>query len=131
MKTTDSSFVDYFRDEFATLPDAPDRLMSTVVEAVWKYSGAPADWNEERGKVRAALVEGFAVHTSLSVQQTLLAMGQAALEACGAVEEIELVLPNKHHLPVNLAPFGLDNPNVVLMPTDEPYGCIRGTVSRS
>jgi urate oxidase len=32
---------------------------------------------------------------------------------------------------VNLAPFGLQNPNEIFVPTDEPQGQIEGTVSRS
>ena len=39
-------------------------------------------------------------------------------------------MPNKHHLLVNLTPFGLDNPNEVFVGTDEPYGLIEGTVRR-
>ena len=46
------------------------------------------------------------------------------------VAEITLVLPNQHHLLVNLAPFGLDNPNRVFVGTDEPFGQIEATIAR-
>jgi urate oxidase len=46
------------------------------------------------------------------------------------VASIHLVMPNKHHLPVNLAPLGLENRNEIFVPTDEPHGLIEGTVSR-
>ena len=41
-----------------------------------------------------------------------------------------LVMPNKHHLPVDLARFGLENRNEIFVPTDEPHGLIEGTVTR-
>ena len=37
-------------------------------------------------------------------------------------------LPNRHHFLVDLAPFGLDNPNEVFHAADRPYGLIEGTV---
>jgi urate oxidase len=57
-------------------------------------------------------------------------MGEAALNACPEIEEIRLTMPNQHRILVNLQPFGLDNPNAVFVPTDEPYGLISGTVRR-
>ena len=35
-----------------------------------------------------------------------------------------------HHFPVDLTPFGLDNPNEVFFAADRPYGLIEGTVRR-
>jgi urate oxidase len=64
------------------------------------------------------------------VQHTLYAMAQAALAAAADVVEITISLPNRHHLLVNLEPFGLDNPNEVFVATDEPYGLIEATVRR-
>ena len=70
------------------------------------------------------------MHKSLSVQQTLYAMGQAALDACSEIENLNLTLPNQHRIPVNLAPFGLENGNENFVPTDEPYGTISATLQR-
>ena len=58
-------------------------------------------------------------------------MGEQALAAAPDISRIELSLPNQHRIPVNLEPFGLDNPATVFVPTDEPAGQIRGTVERS
>jgi urate oxidase len=80
--------------------------------------------------IRRTLLETFARHESLSVQQTLHAMGAAVLQACEQIQQITLVLPNQHHVLVNLQPFGLDNPDIVFVPTDEPYGLIRATLGR-
>ena len=51
------------------------------------------------------------------VQQTLYAMGEAALAACADATEITLTLPNRHHLLVDLAPFGLTNENEIFVAT--------------
>ena len=51
------------------------------------------------------LLETFAEHDSESVQHTLYAMGQAVLEHVDDVTSIRLVMPNKHHLPVDLSPL--------------------------
>ena len=72
----------------------------------------------------------FASHHSLSLQQTLYAMGSAVLEACPSVAEIRLSMPNKHHFVVDLEPFGLENPNEVFHADDRPYGLIEGAVVR-
>jgi urate oxidase len=45
------------------------------------------------------------------------------------VAQIHLSLPNKHCLLVNLEPFGMDNPNAVFVPTDEPHGLIEATLT--
>jgi urate oxidase len=81
--------------------------------------------------VRRALVETFAAHVSRSVQHTLYAMGEAALAACPDLAAITLTLPNRHHLLVDLTPFGLDNPNEIFVATDQPYGLIEATIRRT
>ena len=72
----------------------------------------------------------FATQHSLGVQQTLLAMGEAALAACDAIDTISFELPNLHRIPFNLEPFGLKSDNDVFVATDEPHGLIKGTVTR-
>jgi hypothetical protein len=44
--------------------------------------------------------------------------------------EVRLALPNQHHLELDLAPFGLDNPGEVYQPLERPHGLIEGTVRR-
>ncbi|HUJ73968.1 MAG TPA: hypothetical protein VL359_03880 [bacterium] len=46
------------------------------------------------------------------------------------VSEVSIRMPNRHRLPVNLQPFGLDNPNEIFVATSEPYGLIHGTIAR-
>ena len=40
-------------------------------------------------------------------------------------------MPNRHHLLVDLSPFGLDNPNEIFVATDQPFGVIEARISRS
>ena len=80
--------------------------------------------------VRTALLETFAGHASLSVQQTLHAMGEAALGAAPEIEEITLTLPNKHRTLVDLARFGQANADEIFVAADEPFGVIGGTLRR-
>lgn len=132
LKTTGSAFAGYPRDEYTTLPETSDRVFATAVSARWRYSGtgAGSDYNGFWWAARQALIEAFAEHHSLSVQHTLHEMGERVLDACPHVSEVRLTLPNKHHLLVNLKPFGLENPNEIFVPTTEPYGLIQGTVRR-
>jgi urate oxidase len=69
------------------------------------------------GGVRGVLLPTFAEHQSESVQHTLFAMAGAMLDAFGSVEAIRLSMPNKHHLPVDLTPFGMENHNEVFVAT--------------
>ena len=131
LKTTGSGFSGFSRDEYTTLPETSDRIFATEVQAHWHYAPAnERDWDELHRAVRRTLVETFAGHESLSVQQTLHEMGLAALDACSAVEEITLTLPNKHRTLVDLVRFGKENCNEVFVASDEPYGRISGTLRR-
>jgi urate oxidase len=130
LKTTDSAFSGFPRDQYTTLPETRDRILATSITANWAYVTGFSDFGQ-RTAVRAALVETFSAHRSESVQQTLYAMGEAALSACRGVRDIQLSLPNRHHLLVDLKPFGLDNPNEIFVATEEPFGLIEARVTRS
>ena len=130
LKTTDSAFSGFPRDEYTTLPDTEDRILATSVTASWTYRPGTTDF-AARERIRTALVETFAAHKSRSVQHTLYAMANAALEACPDAVEITLSMPNRHHLLVDLKPFGLDNLNEIFVATDQPYGLIEATISRT
>lgn len=133
LKSTDSAFSGYPKDEFTTLPETRDRIFCTSVTATWIFGGknpAKADFSAVRESIRQAMIETFAAHKSESVQQTLYAMGEAALRARREIESIRLSLPNKHCLLVNLVPFGMTNENEIFVPTDEPHGLIEATIER-
>jgi urate oxidase len=130
LKTADSAFAGFMKDEWTTLGETDDRLFGTVVSADWSYSRPDIDFNGSFTQVRDALMQKFATHQSLSVQQTLFAMAETVLSDCPAVQEIHLTLPNKHCLLVDLGRFGIENPNQIFMPIDEPSGYIEARVMR-
>jgi urate oxidase len=129
MKTAKSAFEGFPRDRYTTLPETADRILATAVRATWRYSRPHVAFGRLWREVRRVLLETFAEHDSRSVQHTLYAMGEAVLETLD-VEEIHLAMPNRHHIPVDLRPFGLDNRNEIFVATPEPYGLIEGTVRR-
>jgi urate oxidase len=83
-----------------------------------------------RAKIHDILLAEFAGHDSKSVQHTLYVMGKAVLEKVAEVEDIELSMPNKHCLLVDLSQFGQDNPNEIFVPIDEPHGNIQARLRR-
>ncbi|MGX7826669.1 factor-independent urate hydroxylase [Actinokineospora sp. 24-640] len=129
LNTTGSEFHGFPRDEYTTLAETDDRILATAVTARWRHS-TPTDWGASHGAAREALLEAFASTHSLSLQQTLYAMGERVLESGESIAEVRLSLPNRHHFLVDLSPFGLDNPNEVYHAADRPYGLIEGTVRR-
>ena len=130
LKTANSGFEGYLRDSLTTLPETTDRLFGTSIRAQWTYRSAELSFDSLRNKLRDALIQAFAEHDSKSVQHTLYAMAQAALEAAPEILDIELAMPNKHCLLVDLSRFGQTNPNEIFVPTDEPYGNITARIGR-
>jgi urate oxidase len=130
LKTAGSSFAGYPKDEFTTLPETDDRVLGTILDANWSYSPGTHDFNGLHTKIRARLLATFALHRSRSVQHTLFAMAESVIEEFAVVSQIHLTMPNKHYLLADLSSFGLDNPNQIFVPTDEPSGYIEATVRR-
>ncbi len=130
LKTTDSAFTGFIKDQYTTLAESSDRLLGTVMRANWLYGGKDIDFNNTHAAIRSLLLSTFAAHKSLSVQQTLYDMAEAVLKQFTEVVDIHLIMPNKHCLLVDLSKFGMDNPNQVFYPIDEPSGYIEARVSR-
>jgi len=130
LKTTGSEFHGFARDRYTTLEETRDRILATAVTARWLHRAPEANWAESFAESRRALLETFAGHHSLSLQQTLYEMGRALLEGRPEVAEVRLTMPNRHHFAVDLAPFGLANDGEVFFAADRPYGLIEGTVRR-
>jgi urate oxidase len=131
LKTANSGFEGYIHDPFTTLPETADRLLGTSVRAQWKYLSSSVPFDRLRGKLRETLISAFAEHESKSVQHTLYAMAQAVFEAIPEICDMELAMPNKHCLLVDLSRFGQTNPNQIFVPTDEPYGNIVARIRRT
>ena len=130
LKTAGSEFVGFIKDHLTTLPEATDRLFGTAVRARWSYSSPGGPFASSRSKIREILLSVFAGHTSKSVQHTLYAMGETVLARVPEITDIELTLPNKHCLLVDLSRFGQDNPNEIFVPINEPHGYIEACIRR-
>jgi urate oxidase len=132
LKTTASEWRDFHADRHRTLRDTSDRIMATSIDADWSFARLP-DGNDFDGTydaITGAILTTFATRHSLGVQQTLKDMGDAALAACSVIDSISFALPNLHRIPFNLEPFGLKFENDIFVATDEPYGLIKGTITR-
>jgi urate oxidase len=134
LKTTRSGFVGYIKDRFTTLPETTDRVFATALNAEWRYAETETETETDYDVIwhtaMTAITETFAQHDSLSVQHTLYAMGEKMLERCPGLARVRLTLPNKHHIPVDLSKFGLENRNEIFVATREPYGLIIAEVHR-
>jgi urate oxidase len=130
MKSTASGWVNYFMDEYTTLPETRDRLAATAMDASWLWSTPPEDFPEANARLLATMLKVFATTYSEGVQDSLYRMGEAGLAAVPELAEITMACPNKHYLPINLAPFGMNSDNLVFTATDEPHGQIECTVGR-
>ena len=130
MKTAGSSFEGFIKEPLTTLQESSDRLFGTAVRANWSYNTAKLDFSALRVKARETLLEVFANHASKSVQHTLYAMAERVLDEIQEVDQVELAMPNKHCLLVDLSPFGQENPNEIFVPTDEPHGYIEARLTR-
>lgn len=134
LKTTQSGFSNYWKDEFTTLKDTDDRIFATSMTVRWDYLPTldvkSIDFKETYNTVRNLLLREFTAHFSPSVQRTIYEMATAILTELPEVNTVELLMPNQHRLLANLAPFNLDNPNAVFVATDEPHGTISAKLGR-
>lgn len=130
LKTTDSAFLGFPRDEYTTLAETDDRILATTVEAEWRYEPAPDDPTATWEEIRQKLLDGFFGGWSASVQHQGWQMADLVLEAVPEVAEISFRLPNQHHLGYDLGRFGVSDDNRVFQPTSEPFGDIRFRVVR-
>ena len=134
LKSTGSEFKGFLKDRYTTLQETDDRIMATSLTARWRYDGTSrqrdTDWNASYDAIKALLLAGFATTYSRALQETLYVMGQNVLDARPDVAEIKFSAPNKHHFPVDLEPFGLENKGEVFIAADRPYGLIEATLSR-
>jgi len=131
LKSTGSEFHGFPRDRYTTLPETTDRILATEVAARWRFLDPGPDFDATYAAVKALLLETFALTHSLSLQQSLFAIGERILTERPELAEIRFVMPNKHHYLMDLAPFGLENNNEVFIAGDRPYGLMNAAVTRS
>ncbi len=130
LKTTQSGWSNFAMDPLTTLKATDDRLCATSLQVSWDWSRAPADYPETNAIILDTMLSVFATTYSNSVQDSLYRMGMAALAAVPEVATISMAAPNKHYIPMNLAPFDRDFHGTLFLPTDEPHGQIECVVGR-
>ncbi|KAK9061365.1 hypothetical protein SSX86_018546 [Deinandra increscens subsp. villosa] len=147
LKTTQSGFEGFIRDQNTILPETRERMLATEVSASWRYhfesissiSNQPPQFTEKYLDVKKVLIDTFfgppkeGVY-SPSVQATLYHMANVVLARFPDISSIQLNMPNIHFLPVNLSskanPVIVKFEDDVYLPTDEPHGSIEASLSR-
>lgn len=111
LKSTGSQFWGFLRDEYTTLKETWDRILSTDVSATWnwrRFTGLSEvkahfeKFNPAWEAARAITLKTFAEDNSASVQATMYKMGEQILAAAPLVETIEYSLPNNHYFEVGM-----------------------------
>ncbi|MGH8164294.1 MAG: factor-independent urate hydroxylase [Rhodanobacteraceae bacterium] len=130
LKSTGSGFENYPKCKYTTLPETPDRILATSLSGTWHFAQTPPSYSAANEKILAAMKKVFAEKFSPSAQTTVFQMAEAALAVCPEISRVDLSMPNKHFIPINLAPLGLENRNEVFVPMEEPFGLIEASVTR-
>ncbi|CAJ2506957.1 Uu.00g081430.m01.CDS01 [Anthostomella pinea] len=144
LKSTGSQFHGFVRDEFTTLPETWDRILSTDVDATWRWKPFPSlqalrdsvdVFDKAWDDARAITMKTFAEEDSPSVQNTMYKMCEKILDAAPATESVSYALPNKHYFEIDLSWHkGTKNTGKdaeVYAPQSGPNGLIKCEVSRS
>lgn len=109
LKSTGSAFHGFVRDEFTTLGETWDRILSTDVDASWKWNIFPnvaaveqkvAQFDKAWEDARRITMKTFAEESSPSVQHTMYKMSEQILEAAPEVATVTYELPNKHYFEI-------------------------------
>ncbi|CAH0018199.1 hypothetical protein V2G26_020494 [Clonostachys chloroleuca] len=143
LKSTGSAFHGFVRDEYTTLPETWDRILSTDVDAgwTWKTFGTHEAVKASVGKfdkaweaARDITLKRFATDDSASVQATMYKMSEDILAAVPETETVTYALPNKHYFELDLSWHkGIKNTGTdaeVYVPQSGPNGLIKCSVSR-
>lgn len=109
LKSTGSQFHSFIRDEYTTLPEVWDRVLSTEVDCGWAwrtFSGLAAvkdtipKFDRAWEDARKITMKAFAEENSPSVQNTMYKMSELILHAVPEVEAVDYSLPNKHYFEI-------------------------------
>ncbi len=109
MKTADSAFAG-FRDEYTTLPETGDRVLATLRHRLVDVSSGDERLRGARPHPRRARADVRGRTRANRCSTRCTRWRTRRWPRCADVTAITLTLPNRHHLLVDLAPFGLDNP---------------------
>ncbi|KAG9247579.1 hypothetical protein BJ878DRAFT_454140 [Calycina marina] len=144
LKSTGSQFHGFVRDEYTTLPEVYDRILSTDVDCAWGWKtlagldavkAAIPKFDQAWADARTITMKTFAEEDSPSVQNTMYKMCTSILAAAPEVDTVDYSLPNKHYFEIDLSWHkGLKNTGKdaeVYAPQSGPNGLINVTLARS
>jgi urate oxidase len=108
-KSTGSAFHGFVRDEYTTLPETWDRILSTEVDCgwTWKFADLAACKAAEDkfapafDAARNITIKTFAEDESASVQNTMFKMCEQILGAVPETKTVTYALPNKHYFEIS------------------------------
>jgi urate oxidase len=109
LKSTGSQFHGFVRDDFTTLPEVWDRILSTDVDAGWTWKTFPdmaavtaavPKFDKAFDDARNITMKTFAEEDSPSVQNTMYKMCEYIMAAVPEVESVDYSLPNKHYFEI-------------------------------
>lgn len=109
LKSTGSAFHGFVRDEFTTLKETWDRILSTDVDAGWTWKKFANLTEVQEGverfdkaweAARNITLKTFAEDESASVQNTMYKMCEQILDAVPEADKTNYSLPNKHYFEV-------------------------------
>lgn len=106
LKSTGSQFHGFVQDEYTTLKETWDRILSTDVDASWHWSLFPSldqvkkaipKFDATFDAVRNITLKTFALDNSASVQNTMYKMAEQILAFEPLTASVAYALPNKHY----------------------------------
>jgi len=109
LKSTGSQFHGFVRDEYTTLPEVWERILSTEVDCGWAWKTFPGlatvkeaipKFDKAWTDARSITMKTFAEEDSPSVQNTMYKMCSQILEAVPETETVDYSLPNKHYFEI-------------------------------
>lgn len=142
LKSTGSMFYGYNVCDYTTLKPTKDRILSTDVDATWKFQSSLKTLDDVFEKAdkgvfdnvynyaRKVTLETFALENSPSVQATMYNMAHEILDKSCSVDTVTYQLPNKHYILFNLEWKGIKENNELFYPSPDPNGLIKCTVGR-
>jgi urate oxidase len=110
LKSTGSAFHGFIRDEYTTLGETRDRILSTEVDSTWEWNLFKTlddvrklipNFDVAWQKARDITLKTFAEDNSASVQATMYKMADQILAAVPQVNHVDYSLPNKHYFEIS------------------------------
>lgn len=110
LKSTGSGFHGFVRDEYTTLGETWDRILSTEVDASWEWATFKTlddirallpNFDTAWEAAREITLKTFAEDNSASVQATMYKMADQILARVPGVNHVDYSLPNKHYFEIS------------------------------